>query len=114
MNVQCEIISDKLESDLTHVVYKLTFRNDAFDQAQSKVSMSSGVHIASMNDLQVSSEVFFELFPFHLVFKRSMEIISIGEGLKTAMKNIIGESIKDLFNLLRPMIPFTWENVRIL
>jgi guanylate cyclase len=93
------------------VVYKLTFKNEAFDQSNSHASLSSGVHTAAMNDLQISSEVFFELFPFHIVFKRNLEIISIGEGLKTAMKNVLGETVKDLFNLNRPMMAFTWENV---
>lgn len=110
-DIKCEIVSDKLEADQTHVVYKLTFKNEAFDQNNSQASISSGVHTAAMNDLQISSDVFFELFPFHIVFKRNLEIISIGEGLKTAMKNVLGETVKDLFNLNRPMMAFTWENV---
>jgi guanylate cyclase, other len=59
----------------------------------------------------VRSEIFFELFPFHVVFKKSLEIISVGDGLHQAIKNIEGESIKDLFNLARPLISFTWDNV---
>ena len=104
-----------MEADTTHVVYKLTFRNEAYTQALSQMSMSSnthsGAHDRSMENLQISSEVFFELFPFHMVFKRTMDIVSIGEGLETAMKNIVGESVKDAFHLHRPMLPFTWDNV---
>ena len=111
--IKCEILSNTMEADLTHVVYKLHFTNEAFSHADSHASMHSGLHNAAMNDLQVSSEVFFELFPFHIVFKRNMDIISIGEGLKTAMKNILGEAIKDIFNLNRPIVAFTWDNVRI-
>lgn len=60
----------------------------------------------------IRSELFFELFPFHIIFKRSLEIISIGDGLNQAMKNIEGETLRDLFNINRPMIhAFTWENV---
>ena len=66
-----------------------------------------------MDHLQISSEVFFELFPFHMVFKRSMMIVSIGEGLQTAMKNIVHESVKDVFHLHRPLLPFTWDTVWI-
>jgi hypothetical protein len=37
-----------------------------------------------------------------------MEILSLGESLKQAVKSAIGESIKDVFNIVRPIIPFMW------
>ena len=106
-----------MEADTTHVVYKLTFRNEAYDQPVSEASLDShvhaGVHDHIMDHLQISSDVFFELFPFHMVFKRSMMIVSIGEGLQTAMKNVVHESVKDVFHLHRPLLPFTWDTVWI-
>ncbi len=61
--------------------------------------------------LPIKSEIFFELFPFHVVFNESMTIISLGEGLGRAMTHCQGESIKDIFNLVRPMVSFSWDNV---
>jgi guanylate cyclase len=59
----------------------------------------------------IRSELFFELFPFHIIFQKTLEIISIGDGLNQVMK-IEGETLRDLFNINRPMIhAFTWENV---
>ena len=45
------------------------------------------------------------------VFNKNLEVISIGDGLSQAMKNTEGERITDLFNLVRPLVSFTWENV---
>ncbi len=70
--------------------------------------------IAASN-FTVRSDLFFELFPFHIIFKKSLEIISVGEVLSQAMKNIEGESLRDLFNIVRPMVhEFNWENVIII
>lgn len=117
LDVKIDVLSDTQEGELTHVIFKLHFKNDYFNTAPSStnISMISGGHhhrhIAA--NLPIKSEIFFELFPFHVVFKKNMEIISIGDGLAQAMKHAEGESIKDLFNLARPLISFTWENVNI-
>lgn len=80
----------------------------------STVSLSphtdSPSRIPSFN-LPIKSEIFFELFPFHIVFNRQMIVVSIGGGLSQAMKDVEGESIIDLFNLIRPLIGFSWDNV---
>ena len=103
---------------MTHVVYQLHFKNDQFTYSNQKssASMTSMRRINSHIDtsLPIKSEIFFELFPFHVAFKKSMEIISIGDGLNQALTHAQGESIKDLFNLVRPLVAFTWENVNIL
>jgi guanylate cyclase len=112
LDVKIDVLSENQENDLVHVIYKLNFKNDQYNQAisTSNLSTSSKSSLIKTN-LNVKSETFFDLFPFHLVFKRNLEIISIGEGLGQAMKHVEGESIKDLFNLVRPLVNFTWENV---
>ena len=40
-----------------------------------------------------------------------MEIVSLGESLKQAVKSAVGELIKDVFNMARPNIPFVWDDV---
>ncbi len=58
--------------------------------------------------------MFFDLFPFYIIFNRNLEILSLGESLRQAVKNVIGELIKDVFTMVRPNIPFTWDDVRII
>lgn len=116
LDVKIDVESEAVEGELSHVVFKLIFKNDHYKNSTSSTNLShSSAHAAARllaNNLPMKSEVFFELFPFHIVFKKSMEVISIGDGLAQAMKHAEGESFKDLFNLVRPLIGFTWENVR--
>ncbi len=93
---------------------KVDFKNSQYDQFLSSTNISqASKHSKSIaSNFIIRSELFFELFPFHIIFKKSLEIISIGDGLNQAMKNIEGETLRDLFNINRPMIhAFTWENV---
>jgi len=115
LDVKIDILSEEMEGDLTHVIYQLNFENEQFSKAKSQASMGSlrrlnASHIVD-KQLPIKSEIFFELFPFHVVFNEAMAIISIGEGLGRALTHCQGESIKDIFNLIRPMVPFTWSNV---
>jgi hypothetical protein len=52
-------------------------------------------------DLNIDSHTFFELFPFHMVITESLEIISAGDSLTQLFPNIVGELIRDIFNLVR-------------
>ena len=114
IDVKIDVMSDLSEGDFTHVIFQLNFKNDQFTVHQSTTSMQSMKKHSRVNldaNLPIKSEVFFDLFPFHVVFKQNMEIISIGDGLNQAMTHALGESMKDLFNLIRPLINFTWQMV---
>jgi guanylate cyclase len=115
LDVDVRLISEAIESDLTHVVFDLRFKNAQYKQLNSSVSMGNQNKAASNKpssfNLPVKSDVFFELFPFHIVFNRSMNVVSIGSGLAQAIKNVEGENMRDLFNLNRPLIPLLWDNV---
>lgn len=115
LDVKIEVLSDKIEGELTHVVFQLFFKNDQYirDLTNSSASMTSLRHKERMIDsnLPIRSETFFELFPFHVVFKKNLVVVSIGDGLAQAMKHAEGERITDLFNLIRPLVAFTWDNI---
>jgi guanylate cyclase len=113
--LECDVtvLSDQLEGEIYHTVMRLDFKNNQYDEAVSSTNMSAASR-TNKNiscDLEVRSEIFFELFPFHIIFKKSMEIISVGDGLSLIMKNIEGELVRDLFNINRPMISLTYDNV---
>ncbi len=111
LDVQIEILSEKQEMDIQHIVFQIVFENAEFTKISNSNSTSEVYvqHIGS--NLPIRSEIFFELFPFHVVFKRDLEILSVGESLKNAIKHVEGEGVRDVFNLVRPMMNFTWENV---
>lgn len=71
MDVKIDVLSDTVEGELTHVVFQLYFKNDQFikESQQSSASMASLRHNTRHLDasLPIRSEIFFELFPFHVV-----------------------------------------------
>lgn len=114
IDVKIDVVSQAEQNDLAHVVFNLSFKNDQYKIAMSQASFSNASsHSRIPSNLPIKSEIFFELFPFHVVFNRRLDIISIGNGLHTALNNVEGESIRDSFNLIRPLISFTWDDVSV-
>jgi guanylate cyclase len=111
IDVEIEVLSEKQEMELTHVVFQLNFENAQFKKISTTLGASDHHFQEIGSNLPIRSEIFFELFPFHVVFKRDLEILSVGESLKNAIKHVEGEGVRDVFNLVRPMMNFTWENV---
>lgn len=112
LDIQIEVLSENQTADFSHAVFQLLFKNDQYDIINSSVSINTlaatkGPYFSS----PMNSELFFDLFPFHVVFNRSLTVVSVGNGLRQALKHVEGESIMDLFNLVRPLIRFNWDNV---
>lgn len=89
----------------THVKFRLLFDNKAFREVAA--------HIVDniVDSIPLRPELLFELFPFHIVFSRKMEIRSVGPGLRNVIPTALGKNLVDLFNLERPLTNFTWEDV---
>lgn len=62
----------------------------------------------------IKSKIFLDLFPFYVLVNRKLEISSMGDSINECVKGAIGECINDVFNLVRPYIPFTWDDVRFI
>ena len=54
--------------DIQHVVFQLTFENTAFSQIFNSNATSDLYFQNVGKNLPIRSEIFFELFPFHVVF----------------------------------------------
>ena len=96
-----------------HVVYQLHFQNKQYAKILgSTSSKGSSISQKAMKIFKpIKSGVFLDLFPFYILFNKTLEIVSLGESIKFSIKNAVGECIKDVFNLTRPYIPFTWDDV---
>ncbi|CAH1256862.1 GUCY1B3 [Branchiostoma lanceolatum] len=91
---------------LTHVVFRLYFNNKAF-----KINRHNFGNSCSDSLLPVRSDVFFEVFPFNVVFGEDMLIRRVGIGLQNIFEKLEGRRIEESFTLNRPLVKFTWENV---
>ncbi|CAF3607480.1 unnamed protein product [Adineta steineri] len=103
--VEIEIVSQKEEFDVTHVIYELKFENTAYIKQTTSDKDSNEL------DLTIDCHIFFELFPFHMVISESLEIISAGDSLTQLFPNIVGELIRDIFTLARPIITLSWSQI---
>ncbi len=77
------------------MVFELKFENTAYVEQITTETVSTEL------DLTIDSHIFFELFPFHMIISESLEIISAGDSLTQLFPNIVGELIRDIFNLVR-------------
>ncbi len=107
--MEITIENQRLELEMLHVTFRLKFENAEYLIAKSSTLSSLGVLNTSLPPL--NSAIMLELFPFHLIFNRSMKIISVGESLRLNIRHCVGEVMQDIFNLIRPYIEFNWSNV---
>jgi guanylate cyclase len=56
-------------------------------------------------------DVFYDLFPFHILFDREMVIRSIGKSLRATVDEITGYDVTQVFSLKKPLIDFSWDSV---
>ena len=59
----------------------------------------------------VSSSVLFEIFPFVIVFGEDMTIQTIGRSLQHILPNLPGQKMSDIFDVVRPLIEFKFDNI---
>ncbi|CAF3306133.1 unnamed protein product [Rotaria socialis] len=104
-HVEIEIISEREELDVTHIVLQLKFENTAYIKEAINNKDAQELHLA------LDSEVFLELFPFHMVISESLKIISAGSSLSHLFPNITGELLRDIFHLVRPIITLNWSQI---
>ena len=104
--VDIDIVSVQETENMNHVVMKLLFDNTAYvENLKKKTDVA--------DQMPLSSDVFFELFPFHIVFGDDMVIKSAGAGLKAVMPDIVGQNLTDMFNIVLPLIHFAWHSVSL-
>ncbi|CAF1069591.1 unnamed protein product [Rotaria magnacalcarata] len=97
-NVEIEIISEQDEIEISHVVLELKFENTAYVQHAIANKQSNDLNLA------IDCYVFYELFPFHIILSDTLAIISAGDSLTQLFPHIIGELVRDIFTLVRPIV----------
>ena len=111
-NIKIEIISEEINNGFANGVFQLTFKNEGYSLSESKISVKSNT-VDTNKYPYLKSDIFFDLFPFHVIFKKDLKIASMGEALKSAINEYNDEYMTSVFNLEKPIIDFTWENVCI-
>lgn len=97
-------ISDLLTLSLK--VYKMNFDNAAFKHRMPQQKTAPGYE-----KLPMKRGIFFDMFPFSVIFRRDMTMYRIGDGLKEVFSDLQGKKVNEEFTLVRPMLEFSWDNV---
>ncbi|XP_067933138.1 soluble guanylate cyclase 88E-like [Watersipora subatra] len=108
-DVKCEEIDVGEVQGMSYCTMKLTFDNTQLlhQEAKSNASLKDNPAI----EKPIPANVFFELFPFHLVLNRDLMITSVGVVIKSVLPNLIGSQLDDLFHISRPLIDFNWDSI---
>lgn len=82
-----------------------------FDNAAFKHRMLQQITAPGYEKLPMNRGIFFDMFPFSVIFRRDMTMYRIGYGLKEAFSDLQGKKVNEEFKLVRPMLEFSWDNV---
>ncbi|XP_062598322.1 soluble guanylate cyclase 88E-like [Saccostrea cucullata] len=105
IEIVIDVVSVEIQESTTHVVFRLHFENNAYKEELVKQQAFAS------NTLPLNSVMFFNLFPFHIVFTRSFEIKGIGSGIAAVFPSAKGQKLNTLFTLTRPLIDFKWDKI---
>ncbi|XP_060936892.1 soluble guanylate cyclase 88E-like [Limanda limanda] len=105
-DIEVEILSKEETEKMTYVVYKMNFDNAAF-----KHRMPQQKTAPSYEKLPMKRGIFFDMFPFSVIFRRDMTMYRVGDGLKEVFSDLQGKKVDEEFALVRPMLEFSWDNI---
>ncbi|XP_059837132.1 soluble guanylate cyclase 88E-like [Hypanus sabinus] len=105
-DIEVEILSKEETEKMTYVVYKMNFDNAAFKHRRPQLRAAP-----DYEKLPMKKGIFFDMFPFSMIFRRDMTMSRIGDGLKEVFSDLQGKKVNDEFTLVRPMLEFNWENI---
>ncbi|XP_061885710.1 soluble guanylate cyclase 88E-like [Entelurus aequoreus] len=105
-DIEVEILSKEETEKMTYVVYKMNFDNAAF-----KHRMPQQKTAPSYEKLPMKRGIFFDMFPFSVIFRRNMTMYRVGDGLKEVFSDLQGKKVNEEFTLVRPMLEFSWDNI---
>ena len=106
LKVETEVLHYKLDENGCHVIMNLMFDNKGYiQQLESEENSLCGLFL--------DIDMFFDIFPFYVMYDRSLEIVGVGNGLRNAMPTdaVLGKKLTDVFHVIRPTFEFTWKNV---
>lgn len=104
------------EDEYNQYRFRLNFNNRDYLASQKTMNGSNlGLERKMMAATPLSSNTLLRLFPFGLIFRSDLNIISTGQQLKIMFPNkgLIGRALPLIAKMRRPKVNLTWDNVTI-
>merc|ERR1712227_73806 len=105
IEIGIEVKESEIKFDTVHVSFQMTFDN------KTKAIVNSDLVREEARLPAVSSSVLFEIFPFVIVFGEDMGVQTIGRSLQQILPNLPGQKMSDVFDVVRPLIEFKFDNI---
>lgn len=114
IEVDVEVLEYNENKEGSYALFQLTFDNSVYMETRRRPKRHSVISLnGDTGSLKIPMEIFYEVFPFHIVFDRDMAISSTGNSLEAILPALPGKTIVSQFTLIRPFVHFTWENVTL-
>ena len=114
MDVEVEVLEYTENKEGSNALFQLTFDNSVYMESRRRPKRHSVISLNGDTDnLKIPMDVFYEVFPFHIVFDQEMVISSTGNSLEAILRDLPGKTIASQFSLIRPFMEFTWQNVSL-
>lgn len=104
------------EDEYNQYRFRLNFNNRDYLASQKYMNGSNlGLERKMMAATPLSSNTLLQLFPFGLIFRSDLKIISTGKQLKIMFpdKGLFGQALPGIAKMRRPKVDLTWDNVTI-
>lgn len=112
LDVKVEVLEHTENKEGSNALFQLTFDNSVYMETRRRPKRHSVISLnGDTGNLKIPMDVFYEVFPFHIVFDREMVISSTGNSLEAVIQDLPGKTISSKFSLIRPFMEFTWHNV---
>ena len=107
-NLKVEIKLQKQEVlfDTVICTYALEFDNSAYKRSMDAATARKEA------SLPIRASTLFEMFPFCLLFQKDMTVSSMGIALRQIIPQIVGKKVTSYFELIKPLIEFSFENIQ--
>ncbi|ELT87466.1 hypothetical protein CAPTEDRAFT_23131, partial [Capitella teleta] len=107
--VLVEVLKEEITENGCHVIFKMTFDNQAAKQKNTKKHKTA----LTQNIAHINSATFLKVFTFSIIFNKDLVITHVGETLNMLFANhpLIGSNISSKFTLRRPQMDLNWDNI---
>ena len=104
-----DIVDDDVKSSVASAALD---DNSSYHKQQPQLQPLTTLYKEGATPL-ISPQLFCQLFPFHIVFNSELVIQQCGMNLQKLrpMELYVGKTMSDVFTLIRPQIPFTFEHI---
>lgn len=108
-DIVIEIISKEEKKGFQFVLLRIKFNNQDFTTDQALRERNTALN----EFLPVDSVSVLQMFPYFIAFNKKLKVVVVGTALHQILPNMTGKKMDEEFDLVLPMVKFTWEGVSV-